>query len=283
MTHWPHAEWPSHPEVFLTLKVISAMNLLEVKDVALSMMKPAKAEVLKWYRGEFSVDVKEDLSPVTIADRKAEEILRKKISKYFPDHGIIGEEFGNHNEDAEWVWTIDPVDGTRSFVRGLPLFASMIALLHKGEPVLGIIELPALGETAWAVKGKGAFANGQPLKVSSQSRLKGAFVAVADHYCFRSEKCSFLYNRLNQEAEIVRTYPDAFGHLMAIRGVVDVMVDPLAKIWDYAPCKILVQEAGGRFANFAGNRASIEEGTAVVGNSKLVQQVRKIFAEKKRK
>ncbi|PIP72917.1 MAG: hypothetical protein COW89_03825 [Nitrospinae bacterium CG22_combo_CG10-13_8_21_14_all_47_10] len=259
------------------------MNLLEVKDAALSFMKPAKAEVLKWYRGQFSVDLKADQSPVTIADRKAEEILRKKISRHFPGHGIIGEEFGNHNPDAEWVWTIDPVDGTRSFVRGLPLFASMIALLHNREPVLGIIELPALGETAWAVKGKGAFSNGNPLKVSSRPRLKGAFVAVADHYCFRSEKCTFLYNRLNQEAGIVRTYPDAFGHLMAIRGVVDVMVDPLAKIWDYAPCKILAQEAGGRFENFSGNKASIEEGTAVVGNSKIVQQVRKIFAEGSRK
>ena len=258
------------------------MNLLEVKDAALSFMKPAKAEVLKWYRGQFSVDLKADQSPVTIADRKAEEILRKKISKHFPDHGIIGEEFGNHNEDAEWVWTIDPVDGTRSFIRGLPLFASMIALLHQGEPVLGIIELPALGETAWAVKGKGAYGNGKRLKVSSHSNLKGAFIAVADHYCFRSEKCTFLYNSLNQKAGIVRTYPDAFGHLMAVRGVVDVMVDPLAKIWDYAPCKILVQEAGGRFANFSGNKASIKEGTAVAGNSKIVQQVRKIFAEHKK-
>ncbi len=255
------------------------MNLLEVKDAALSFMKPAKAEVLKWYRGQFSVGLKEDQSPVTIADRKAEEILRKKISQHFPEHGIIGEELGSSNPDAEWVWTIDPVDGTRSFVRGLPLFASMVALLHKGEPVLGVIELPALGETAWAVKGKGAFANGKPLKVSSQPCLKGAFVAVADHYCFRNEKCAFLYDRLNQEAGIMRTYPDAFGHLMAIRGVVDVMVDPLAKIWDYAPCKILVQEANGQFANFSGNRASIEEGTAVVGNSKIVQQVRKIVTE----
>ena len=255
------------------------MNLLEVKNAALSFMKPAKTEVLKWYRGQFSIDLKSDQSPVTIADRKAEEILRKKISQNFPEHGIIGEEFGNQNPDAEWVWTIDPIDGTRSFIRGLPLFSSMIALLHKREPVLGIIELPALGETAWAVKGAGAFANGNPLKVSLQPRIKGAFVAVADHYCFRSEKCTYLYNRLNKEAEIVRTYPDAFGHLMAIRGVVDVMVDPLAKIWDYAPCKILVQEAGGRFANFSGNKANIEEGSAVVGNSKIVQQVRRIFAK----
>ena len=259
------------------------MNLLEVKDIALSFMKPAKTEVLKWYRGQYSIDLKADQSPVTIADRKAEEILRKKISQNFPEHGIIGEEFGNHSPDAEWVWTIDPIDGTRSFIRGLPLFACMIALLHKGKPVLGIIELPALGETAWAVKGKGSFSNGKPLKVSTHPRLKGAFVAVADHYCFRSEKCTFLYNRLNQEAGIVRTYSDAFGHLMAVRGVVDVMVDPLAKIWDYAPCKILVEEAGGRFANFSGNKASIEEGSAIVGNTKIVQQIRKIFAEGSKK
>ncbi len=259
------------------------MNLLEVKDAALSIMKPATAEILKWYRGKFSVDLKEDRSPVTIADRKAEEILRKNLSKYFPDHGIIGEEFGDHNPDAEWVWTIDPVDGTLSFVRGLPLFASMIALLHKGEPVLGVIQLPVLRETAWAVQGKGAFANGQPLRVSSRSQLKKSFVAVADYYCFRDEKCAFLFDRLNREAGTVRTYPDAFGHLMAIRGAADVMVDPLGKIWDYAPCKILVQEAGGRFANFVGNGADVKEGTAVVGNSKIVQQVRKIFAERDKK
>ena len=147
------------------------MNLIKVKDHALSFMKPAKREVLKWFRGQYKIDLKSDSSPVTIADRNAEEILRKKIAKYFPEHGIIGEEFGNENTNAEWVWTIDPVDGTRSFIRGLPLFASMVALLHQGNPVLGIIELPALGETAWAVKGKGAFLNGKPLKVSKKNKL----------------------------------------------------------------------------------------------------------------
>lgn len=259
------------------------MDLLKVKDQALSFMKPAKVEILKWYRGEYQVDLKSDASPVTIADRNAEEILRKKLAQHFPEHGIIGEEFGNHNADAEWVWTIDPVDGTRSFIRGLPLFASMMSLLHKGEPVLGIIELPALRETAWAVKGKGAFLNGKPLKVSQQKKLQGAFIAVADWYCFRQQKNTSLFNKLNKTANIVRTYPDAFGHLMAIRGAVDVMVDPLAKIWDYAPCKILAQEAGGKFANFSGSRASIDEGTAIVGNASIVKEVRKIFAEGKGK
>ena len=92
------------------------MDLLKIKDQALSFMKPAKSEVLKWFRGQYEIDLKSDSSPVTIADRNAEEILRKNITKHFPEHGIIGEEFGNHNANAEWVWTIDPVDGTRSFI-----------------------------------------------------------------------------------------------------------------------------------------------------------------------
>ncbi|MDP6736676.1 MAG: inositol monophosphatase family protein, partial [Nitrospinaceae bacterium] len=146
------------------------MDLLEAKDAALSYLKASNTEVLKWFRTEINVETKPDQSPVTIADRKVEEILRKKIAKAFPDHGIIGEEFGEDGAGSEWVWTIDPIDGTRSFIRGLPMFASLIALLHKGEPVLGIISLPALGETAWAVQGHGAYCGNRKLNVSSHGR-----------------------------------------------------------------------------------------------------------------
>lgn len=256
------------------------MNLIKAKDFALSCLEPAEAEILKLFRKkDLAVESKSDKSPVTLADRNAEEILRAKITRNFPDHGIIGEEFGEENSSAEWVWTIDPIDGTRSFIRGLPLFATLIALLHKGKPVMGVISLPALGETTWAVKGQGAHCGKTRLSVSSCKKLSEALVAVADSYCFRIKKCARLFNRLDKEAEIMRTYPDAFGHLMAARGVVDVMVDPLAYIWDYAPCKIMVEEAGGTFANFSGNRSSISEETAISGNPHLVRQVRKIYAE----
>ena len=258
------------------------MNLIKAKDRALSYLEPAEAEILQLFRKpDIAVEKKTDLSPVTIADRNAEEILRSKIARDFPSHGIIGEEFGEENSTAEWVWTIDPIDGTRSFIRGLPLFATLISLLRNGEPVMGIISLPALGETAWAVKGKGAHCGKSRLNVSSCKNLSKAFVAVADFYCFRIKKCARLFNRLDREAEIMRTYPDAFGHLMAARGAVDVMVDPLAYIWDYAPCKIIVEEAGGKFSNFSGNRSSIREETAISGNPQLVRQVRKIFSEVK--
>ena len=257
------------------------MNLLDTKNAALSYIKTSNAEIMKWFRTEMNVESKSDHSPVTIADYKAEEILRNKITQNYPGHGIIGEEFGEDNSKSEWVWTIDPIDGTRSFIRGLPLFASLIALLHKGEPVMGIISLPALGETAWAVKGEGAYSGKKRLKVSKHTSLKGSFIATGDKYCFKQKKYMHLYNTLHKEAEIIRTYPDAFGHLMAISGAVDVMVDPWAYIWDYAPCKIIVKEAGGEFANFTGNKGLIDKGHAISGNPKLVKAIQKILLKKK--
>ncbi len=142
---------------------------------------------------------------------------------------------------------------------------------------MGIISLPALGETAWAVKGKGAYCGKSKLKVSSQKNLSKAVVATGDIYCFRSQECTPLFDTLGEEAALTRIYPDAFGHLMAARGAVDVMVDPLAYIWDFAPCKIMVEEAGGKFANFSGNQGSIRGGNAIVGNPNLVQKVRKLY------
>lgn len=253
------------------------MDLLEAKDSALSFLKTSNAEVMKWFRTNVTVETKSDQSPVTIADRKTEEILRKKISKAYPSHGITGEEFGKDSSKSDWVWTIDPIDGTRSFIRGLPLFASLIALLHKGEPVMGAISLPALGEIAWAVKGKGAYCGGQRLLVSKHNSIKGSFIGTADLYCFKEKKCMGLFNQLKREAKIVRTYPDAFGHLMAIRGAIDIMVDPWAYIWDFAPCKIIVKEAGGEFANFTGNKAGIDAGNALSGNPVLVKAVRRMI------
>ncbi len=250
-------------------------DLLEAKEIALSWLKPVSGEILNWFQKELTVQQKADQSPVTIADQKAEEMLRQSILRYFPDHGIIGEEFGEENPTQEWVWTVDPIDGTRSFIQGLPLFATLLSLLHHGEPVMGIICLPALGETVWAAKDQGTYSGNRRLHVSSHAKLKDSVLATADLYCFREKKCLRFWNQLHSEAKLVRTYPDAFGHLMAIRGSVDAMVDPWAYIWDFAPCKILVQEAGGAFINFSGNKNSLREGSALVGNAKLVKALQR--------
>ena len=256
------------------------MELLEAKNAALLYIEIAAKETLKWFRTDLDVWQKEDKSPVTIADKNTEEILRNCVSKDFPDHGIIGEEFGAESESADWVWTLDPIDGTRSFIRGLPFYAILIALLHQNIPVMGIVSFPALGEIVWAVKGFGAWCGERKLSVSSaESQLPKAFVATADYYCFREKKLLTFYRDLQKRAALIRTYPDAFGHMMAVRGAVDVMVDPWAYIWDFAPFKILAEEAGGIFANFTGNRSEITEGTALIGNRKLVQALRKLYKD----
>ncbi len=234
--------------------------------------------MLKHFRTNVAVETKADQSPVTIADKNAEEILRRRIGRAFPEHGIIGEEFGPEEEQREWVWTVDPIDGTRSYIRGLPLFSTLIALLHRGKPVLGVISLPALGETAWAVKNHGAWLGQERLHVSKHTRIAEATLATGDVYCFREKRQMRLLNRLHRDAGLVRTYPDAFGHLMAIRGIVDAMVDPWAFIWDFAPCQILAEEAGGAFTNFKGNsnRVDLKQGTALVGNKKLVKEINRL-------
>lgn len=253
------------------------MDLTSAKDSALSYLKPVSKDILKLFGSDLNIQLKKDNTPVTLADQKAEEFLRKKISRDFPSHGIIGEEFGNENSSREWVWTIDPIDGTRSFIQGIPLFATLLSLLHNGQPVMGVISLPALGETAWAIKGRGAYLGNQRLKVSTHDKVPGATLATADMYCFKAKKYTRLFQKLNKEASLVRTYPDAFGHLLAAKGSVDAMVDPWAYIWDFAPCKIVVEEAGGSFSNFSGNKGLIEEGTAITGNPALVRKIQKII------
>lgn len=257
------------------------MDLYAARDAALSYLKPVSKEILNLFGSDLSVQLKEDKSPVTIADKRAEEFLRKKIARDFPDHGVIGEEFGEENAAREWVWTIDPIDGTRSFIRGIPLFATLLALLHKGQPVMGIVCLPALRETAWAIKGQGAYIGDRRLRVSGHGDIAGAAIATADRYCFKEKKCLHLLDKLNRQTGLSRTYPDAFGHLLAAQGSVDVMVDPWAYVWDFAPCKIIVEEAGGLFANFTGRQGSLYEGTAITGNPHLVKNIRKLIRNQK--
>lgn len=253
------------------------MDLMEAKDTALSFLKPAIVETLKWFRADFKVELKEDQSPVTIADKNTEEILRNHISKNFPDHGIIGEEFGSETDHGEWVWTVDPIDGTRSFIRGLPFYSILISLLHHGEPVIGIVSFPALGETYWGVKGQGTYCGDLKIQVSEETQISKSLVATADRYCFEEKKCLFLLDYLSREASLIRTYPDAFGHILAIRGAADVMVDPWAYIWDFAPLKILAEEAGGVFLNFKGSQNDIREGSAIVGNKSLAKFVKGVL------
>ena len=215
------------------------------------------SEVAKSYfrQAALLIEIKENQTPVTIADKKTETAIRKEIEHRFPEHGIIGEEFGHGpKEQSELTWTIDPIDGTRSFIRGIPLWGTLLGVLYRKEPVVGVMVLPMLGETYAAAKGMGAKCNGVSIHVSPVSKFGSAVISVGDRSCFSSTHHLNTLSRLEDDAELVRSYTDCFGHALVARGGADAMVDPLVSVWDVAPIACIVEEAGGRYGNFAGER-----------------------------
>ena len=201
-----------------------------------------------------AVDLKSDQSPVTAADRGAEELLRAMIGRKFPDHGVIGEEFGADRADAEFVWVLDPIDGTKSFISGVPLFGTLIALLHHGEPVLGAIHLPALGQL---MVGDGATAslNGQPVRVRACPSLKEATLLTSDPLNPAVYQNGPAFAALAGRARLVRTWGDCYGYFSLAAGRADIMCDPVMNPWDIAALIPVVRGAGGVITDWQGGDA----------------------------
>ncbi len=222
-------------------------DLEEILEEATDIVEDASEICLSYFRQAILIESKPDGTPVTIADKKTEEFIRLELEKAFPSHGILGEEFGNKDLDAEFVWTIDPIDGTRSFISGIPLFGTLVGLLHRGEPVVGIMVLPALGETYMGAKGLGAYCDGIQLHISQKACLDNAFISIGDVGAFEDAGKKHFLHSLIDKTDTVRGYTDCFGHAQVLRGAVDAMVDPIVSIWDIAPLACLVKEAGGQY------------------------------------
>lgn len=203
------------------------------------------------------VERKADDSPVTVADRQAEQVIREAIRARYPDHGILGEEYGAAAGSAEWEWIIDPIDGTKSFVRGVGLYTTLVALLYRGEPLVGVIYCPPTGELVSAVSGQGARdAGGRPVTVSGCTRLAEAWLMLTDPSDFLRREPSFS-ERLLREVEASRTWADGYGYLMLASGRADIMVDPIMSPWDIAALGVVVREAGGVLTDLDGTRQAL--------------------------
>jgi histidinol-phosphatase len=244
----------------------------DILDEATEIVERGARMALHYFRQPLLIECKADHSPVTLADKKTEELLRNELMKAFPDHGIVGEEFGEQFPDRKYVWTIDPIDGTRSFIRGIPLFGTLVSLLEDGEPVVGIACMPALDETYIAAKGMGAFCDGVALQVSNTQSLEGSFVVCGDSNAFEIAGKRAYQEDLFRKAQLVRGYSDCFGHTMVLRGAVDAMVDPVVSIWDIAPLVCLIQEAGGCYFGFDGT-SSLENKSFITCNPALKNQL----------
>ncbi len=204
------------------------------------------AEVIKPYfaASDLEVELKADETPVTAADRGAEEVMRHLIRKEFPDHGIIGEEFGNENEAAEFVWVLDPIDGTKSFTSGCPLFGTLICLLREGQPVLGAINQPILEQLCIGDNNQTTL-NGHQVRVPETDTLSDAILLTTDILNVGKYQNQAGFENLLQGAKLFRTWGDCYGYLLLASGGADIMLDPIMNPWDILPVIPVVRGAGG--------------------------------------
>ena len=225
---------------------------------ALAAADAAAREILRYDRGDFEVELKEDQSPVTIADRKAEEIIRGHILDAFPDHGFFGEEFGKTQADADYLWLVDPIDGTKSFVGGYGMWSTQIALMHRGELVLGVSSAPAAGEVASAAKGLGASMDGRSLRVSERSTLGEASVSTGNLQTLaRSPQWANL-GQVLAEVNRTRGYGDYYHYHRLAAGQLDAVIESDVNILDIAALSVIVHEAGGVFTDLQGKPPALD-------------------------
>jgi histidinol phosphatase-like enzyme (inositol monophosphatase family) len=253
-------------------------------EKALDMMAEAEKILLLYYQQSFDIQIKSDQSPVTIADKKAEEKIREIILRHFPNDGIIGEEFPRIEGKSGYTWTIDPIDGTISFVHGSPLFGSMIGLFHQDVSQMGLINFPALKEIVYAIKGEGSYWKSSADKgfkrchVGNISELKNATFCYSDINYFKEKNRIDVFQTLQNQSKYARSWGDAYGHMLVATGRAHIMIDPdVVKIWDVTPLKIVIEEAGGIFHSI-NEAANIHCKSALSFSTEaLANQVTKLF------
>jgi histidinol-phosphatase len=236
-------------------------------DAAVEAATAAGQIALKYYRGGFEVTIKPDATPVTQADREAERAIVEILSRAFPDCGVLGEEFGGSGS-RERRWIIDPIDGTKNFVRRIPLWATLIALEERGEITVGVVHNPVTGDLYTARRGAGAFLNGERIRVSGEGSLARAFFLHAGLGTVRQAGRWDGFMRLVDATERQRGFGDYAGYGLVADGKAEIYAELDLKPWDLAPCKLLVEEAGGRFTDWDGN-PTIYTGTALATNGRL--------------
>ena len=243
-------------------------ELKELLEFAVELGRGAGDITLEYFRKKPETSTKDDGSYVTIADREAEKYLRRQIAERFPDDGCMGEEEGESTGRSGRRWIVDPIDGTFAFVHGVPFYGVLIALEVDGESIVGVVNMPALGELVSAAKGLGCYLNGEPARVSETAELKDALLLSTDFAA-----CT---ERLRVRAKTSRTWGDCYGYVLVATGRADVMLDPVMNLWDCAPLLPIMEEAGGTFTDWRGVR-TIDGGNSIATNGRLFDEVMKLI------
>ncbi len=260
-------------------------------EVAITATRMAGRKTLQWFQtDDLTINRKKDSSPVTAADLAAEDLLRKELLTAFPDDGFLGEETGCTKGTSEFEWVVDPIDGTKSFIQGVPLFATLVGCRKNGEGVIGVIFIPALDELAYAAAGHGAWyeQNGHDrvtARVSTQTSLRESLLCSSDFRDFRRRSAVLdtegagrkVRDTIEDACRITRTWGDGYGYLLVATGRAEAMADPMLNAWDAAAVAVVVTEAGGRFTDWTGC-CDVDAGDGIATNGSTHEDLLKLLA-----
>ncbi len=251
-------------------------HIKKLLNFSIDLIKECNDISLKYYKKTIKPEYKKDNSPVTIADKKCEKFLISAIKKKYPEHSFLAEETGTQDKNSEFKWIIDPIDGTKNFMRNFPFWGTLLALEYQGEVVMGIIALPAMKQMIYAGKGLGCYQNGKKVKVSKTDAIdKSYFIYGGIEYITKQPyKDKFL--ELVDKSYYDRGYGDCFGHTLVINGKAEFMLDPHVSPYDVAPIKICVEEAGGVMTDLEGNKTIYSRGV-LTSNGKMHDEILKII------
>jgi inositol-phosphate phosphatase / L-galactose 1-phosphate phosphatase / histidinol-phosphatase len=240
--------------------------------LALSLADAAREAIRPYFRKPLVVDDKPDLTPVTAADRAAEQVMRSLIEQRFPDHGILGEEFGRVREDAEFVWTLDPIDGTKSFISGVPLFGTLIALTRAKRPILGIIDQPISRERWVGVAGRATTLNGAPIHCRACPALSGATLFATTPDMFKGGDAE-AFSRVSNGVKLTRFGADCYAYGLLAAGFIDLVLEASLKPYDFCAMVPIIEEAGGIATDWQGSALNLaSDGRILIAGDRRAHQ-----------
>ena len=254
-------------------------SLSALREFAAELAWQAGKLTMRYFQTGVVADLKADASPVTIADRESERLMRELIEARYPGHSILGEEEGETRPGASFRWILDPIDGTKTFVRGVPFYAVLVGLEREGQAVVGAVNIPPTGELLHAAQGQGCSWNGRRARVSPVARLSESLLACTDVASMAKHGRAAAYARLAAASKLQRTWGDAYGYVLVATGRAEVMLDPITALWDCAALLPVVTEAGGTFTDWSGT-PTIHAAEAIGTNGLVLDELLALVGER---
>ena len=252
-----------------------AENFSKELVVAIDASDAAAKLIRSYFKGNFIVDIKEDMTPVTEVDIKAENTIKEIIMNAFPDYGFYGEETCRENKNSEYTWLVDPIDGTKGFVRGYPFFSTQIALMHHDEIILGVSNAPIFDEIIFAEKGKGAWMNNKQIHISNTKDIVSSTISTGNLKTIAQSENWKNLGKIVSKADRIRGYGDFYHYHLLASGKIDVVIESDVNILDVAALSLIIEESGGVFTDFQGNRSNLDTTSVIASNPILYSSIKK--------